>query len=404
MTLLECKINSDKKLKQRTDLEKYELIELARLVTECPYFECEFGFFTQEGGTPMGGPLSRLLADLVLENKVEKVIQEDQKWKDIWDWVRLIDDTLFAWESIDQFMQFYDFLNNIHPTIKWTYELEEQGKLPIFDILIIRDDQDFQTTVYRKPTHSNRYIHYTSSQAWKEKAGTIRTLKQRAVDYCSTEQLLEEELNHLHKTFVQNGYPDHLVSRILYQDSKQRERQPDPSRAFYVPFHLRAWRLFRILEKDFNAEIVYTKTTTLGDILKKKKRTPDEIYKSNVVYKIPCKEPCPVSYIGQTGKTLKTRTKQHAEMCRRKTTVKNLLKSEKKDNGLAYHHLKTDHEFDFENAKVPGVEKNYWQRLILEGIEIKNAQNTANLKTGFEVSKIWSPFLDPIANPTKKPD
>ena len=91
-------------------------------------------------------------------------------------------------------------------------------------------------------------------------------------------------------------------------------------------------------------------------------------------------------------------------MCRKKTTVKNLLKSEKKDNGLAYHHLKTGHEFDFENAKILCVEKHCWQRLILEDIEIKKAQNTANLKTGFEISKIWSPFLDPIANPTKKTD
>ena len=45
----------------------------------------------------MGGPLSRMLADLVLENKVEKPIGEDPRWKDIWDWVRLIGDTLSGW-------------------------------------------------------------------------------------------------------------------------------------------------------------------------------------------------------------------------------------------------------------------------------------------------------------------
>ena len=72
--------------------------------------------------------------------------------------------------------------------------------------------------------------------------------------------------------------------------------------------------------------------------------------------------------------------------------------------GLAYHHLKTGHDFDFENTKILAVEKNYWRRLIVEGIEIRNTKSAANLQTGFEISKIWSPFLDIAARPTGKPD
>lgn len=405
LNILEEFIQKDRKLKQRTDLDKQELIELARLITECPYFECEFGFFTQEGGTPMGGPLSRLLADLVLENRVEKIIREHPVWKEIWDWVRLIDDTLSAWESVEQFMLFYQFLDNIHPSIKWTFELEVNGRLPIFDILIIREEAGFQTTVYRKPTHSDRYIHYTSSQAWKEKAGCIRTLKQRAVDYCSNNQLLEEELRHLHNTFKDNGYPDHLISKILYHDNKNKEKQqqPDLTRSFHVPYHPKARRLLKMLEIEFNTDIIYTKTTTLCDMITKKSRKPEASFTKNVVYNIPCKEPCQVSYIGQTGKTLITRIKQHSEMCRKKTTS-NKLKSERKDNGLAYHHLKTGHDFDFNNTKILAVEKNYWRRLIVEGIEIKNKPNTANLKTGFEINDIWRPFLNPENKPVREPD
>ena len=48
----------------KTDLTKEEIKKLSRLHTEELYFECEFGFFRQNGGTQMGGPLSRLLADL----------------------------------------------------------------------------------------------------------------------------------------------------------------------------------------------------------------------------------------------------------------------------------------------------------------------------------------------------
>jgi len=48
--------------------------------------------------------------------------------------VRLIDDTLSVWESKDTFLDFFDFLNTLHPGIQWTNEMEEEGKIAIFDV------------------------------------------------------------------------------------------------------------------------------------------------------------------------------------------------------------------------------------------------------------------------------
>ena len=41
----------------------------------------------------MGGPLSDLLADLIIENKIEKPISINPKWGPLVDWVRKADDT-----------------------------------------------------------------------------------------------------------------------------------------------------------------------------------------------------------------------------------------------------------------------------------------------------------------------
>ena len=111
----------------------------------------------------MGGPLSRLLADLVIENKIEAKIATHPKWGPIWDWVRLIDDTLSVWESEETFLEFFEYLNTLHESIKWTNEVEKDNMIPSFDILIIRTDSGYATTVYRKPAASDRYIHYTSA-------------------------------------------------------------------------------------------------------------------------------------------------------------------------------------------------------------------------------------------------
>jgi len=192
----------------------------------------------------MGGPLSRLLADLVIENKIEAKIAAHPRWGPIWEWVQLIDDTLSVWEYEEIFLEFFEYLNNLHDSIKWTYEVEKDNKIAIFDILILRTDSGYSTTVYRKPAASDRYIHYTSAQAWKEKASAIRTLKARAYEYCSDEELLAEELSHLLQVFVGNGYPANTVWRILYQDNKgKNEVELDVSKSLYAPYHLTARRL-----------------------------------------------------------------------------------------------------------------------------------------------------------------
>ena len=174
----------------------------------------------------MGGPLSRCLSDLIVEKKIEKQISEHPVWGPIWDWVRLIDDTLSVWESKEKFLEFFEFLNTLHPDIKWTNETEEVGKIAIFDILIIRRDKGYSTTVYRKHSASDRYIHYSSAQAWKEKSSDIRTLKSRAIEYCSDEYLLAEELNHLLEVFIQNGYPErtNAIPRKQRKRTKTRDR------------------------------------------------------------------------------------------------------------------------------------------------------------------------------------
>ena len=70
----------------------------------------------------MGGPLSRLLADLVLED-LESKIGMNRKWKHKWDWVRHIDDTFMCWDdSLEELEDFIQFLNSLHPKIKWTSE------------------------------------------------------------------------------------------------------------------------------------------------------------------------------------------------------------------------------------------------------------------------------------------
>ena len=96
----------------------------------------------------MGGSLNRLLADLVLED-IESKIRSNRKRKHKWDWVSYIDDTFMSWDdSLEELEEFYGFLNSLHPKIKWTSEVEKDNKFSFLHILIIRNGDSNDTTVY----------------------------------------------------------------------------------------------------------------------------------------------------------------------------------------------------------------------------------------------------------------
>ncbi|KFD62427.1 hypothetical protein M514_25435 [Trichuris suis] len=88
---------------------------------------------------------------------------------------------------------FLNYLNSLFPnTISFTIEKEMSGQL--------------KTTVYRKPTHSNRYLHFSSHHPRAVMKGIIRGMVKRAIDLCEPE-FLREELHRIYKTFKENGYP-----------------------------------------------------------------------------------------------------------------------------------------------------------------------------------------------------
>jgi len=99
----------------------------------------------------------------------------------------------------------------INGTINWTSEVDKDNKIRCLDILII-------TTVYRKESASNQYIHFSSAQAWQQNEAAIRTLKYRAHTYCSIPTLLENEVNHLIKVFLDNGFRTNTFQRILFKE------------------------------------------------------------------------------------------------------------------------------------------------------------------------------------------
>ena len=74
-------------------------------------------------------------------------------------WKRCVDDAIFyiKEESLEHVLS---KLSGYHYNINFTYEIENDGKLSSLDVLVIRKDYEVETTVYRKSTNNDIYLHW----------------------------------------------------------------------------------------------------------------------------------------------------------------------------------------------------------------------------------------------------
>ena len=86
----------------------------------------------------------------------------------------------------DQFKQLQEYLNSIDPHIKYTIELPTIDGLPFLDTLTRPTPNCIESTVYRKPTHTDRYLDYNSNHPISAQLFFIQTLIHRAKQVCFT--------------------------------------------------------------------------------------------------------------------------------------------------------------------------------------------------------------------------
>ena len=130
----------------------------------------------------MGSPVSDVIANIYMEYFESLVIPSSPaliKW-----WFRYADDVHSATRK-DQVNKLQEHPNSIDPHIKFTIELPGTDGLPFLDTLNKTTPTSIESTVYRKPTHTGRYLDYNSNHPISAKLSVIHTLTHRAKQVCS---------------------------------------------------------------------------------------------------------------------------------------------------------------------------------------------------------------------------
>nr|XP_053646089.1 uncharacterized protein LOC128698052 [Cherax quadricarinatus] len=103
---------------------------------------------------------SAVLANLFMENleteKFSTLIPNTVTW------LRYVDDVLVFYPRHLNIQALLNKINAVEPSIKFTLELENNGKLPFLDVLLYRspDSDKLLFKVYRKPTNKDDLIHF----------------------------------------------------------------------------------------------------------------------------------------------------------------------------------------------------------------------------------------------------
>lgn len=121
-------------------------------------------YFEQKDGVVMGSPLSPVMANFFVEFFEHKALQNAPYKPPVF--LQYVDDTFLVWPHGNKVLgELFSYLNRLHPNIQFTVDIKGPDGLPFWMIWFIGKVMvTMGHKVYRKPTHTNLYLHATSCQ------------------------------------------------------------------------------------------------------------------------------------------------------------------------------------------------------------------------------------------------
>ena len=285
---------------------------LFHFVLENNYFLLNKDLYKQKHGCAMGTKMAPPYADLFLGKLETEKILTKKFMKYINLYKRFLDDIFILWKgTLDELHRFIDHINNIHPTIKFTYTYSKE-KIDFLDTTIYIDEfsNTFKSRLFRKEICKNSILHYASYHPLHTKENIIHTQALRCRYLTTDNKYLDQELKILKTNLSRRGYPTHLIkkninkvkmlnqktglkraSSIGYYNNKNKKYLKKSS-TYRLPFIVKYCehhtRIQKILYKNWNIiiedstlnkiyknrpYIVYKRHRNLKDILTKTKFT-----------------------------------------------------------------------------------------------------------------------------------
>lgn len=343
------------------NFDKKTFHKLLQLCTQNNIFIFNDILYTQIDSAPMGGCVSPTLADIFMCFHEHNWLNNcPLEFKPLM-YKRYVDDIFTLFRSPDHIVLFKDYLNSQHPSIKFTCDTEVESCMSFLDVSVTKDNDSFNTSVFRKKTFTGLGMKYDSNVCDHFKYNLIQCLVHRAYNICSSYILLVKELDFIKTLFLKNKFPLYKIEKYigdklnaLFENKTKPLTVPKKSIYLSIPFisHFDNRVIKRELNKliseffpQLKLHIIFTNNNSIQNMFPfKDKITPSLL--SGVVYYYKCTQ-CGADYCGETNRHMKVRIAEHGGLSYR--TNRPLSNC----NSVIFKHaIDNDHPVNPNNFKV----------------------------------------------------
>ena len=106
-------------------------------------------------------------------------------------------------------------INNLHPSLKFTIEREENGSIPFLHMKIIHNNGQLSSTWYDKPTDTGLIMNYYALAPKKYKRSVVSGFEYRIYRTCSSWQLFHESMEKAKRVLECNQYIQTSITSSL---------------------------------------------------------------------------------------------------------------------------------------------------------------------------------------------
>ncbi|CAF2067148.1 unnamed protein product [Rotaria magnacalcarata] len=183
--------------KIRPYIPEHYFRKLLKFATTGTHFLFNKKYYEQCDGISMGTPLATIFSEIFMgyfeEINLPRLLEGDPPKLLLWR--RYVDDTFILCTNQTDEEQIKSTLNTFHPCIRFTFEPEVKKQLPFLDVLITKQQQEFDTIVYRKSTSTFLMTKWYSIAPKSYKKSAVSALVNRAIRICSNPQHLQDFRN-----------------------------------------------------------------------------------------------------------------------------------------------------------------------------------------------------------------
>ena len=258
--------------------------------------------------------------------------------------------------------------------------------ISFLDVLLIKRNDSIDLAVFRKETNTDLYINWDAFAPETWKTSTLRTLVKRAYKICTQDYLLEMELEHLKKVFIEvNNFPLAVVKRIIKKVEHEHHQQQQPpdidvqleeTKTIQTTLPYAGEKGEQVIKemkkhiKKLEHHKFETRFAYKAKRLASRFQLKDQVKKKhqhNVVYEIECPD-CEVFYIGESGRRIEERFKDH--------------NGRDKNSHVLKHTIESGHSpIEMNNVKIINKNfPNYYKRKVSEAIYIKKKKPPLNVQ------------------------